>query len=409
MQALDIELVRGLFPAFDEESLRDQAFFENAGGSYPCAPVVRRLERFYRSRKVQPYGAFAASQAAGAEMDEARTRLAAMLGVAEDELSFGPSTTANTYVLAQAFRQHLPPGSAVVVTDQDHEANSGPWRRLAESGIELREWRMDPVSGHLDPAALAPLIADGRVRLVAFPHCSNVVGEINPVAEICAMVREAGAASCVDGVSFAPHGLPDVEALGADIYLISTYKTYGPHQGLMVVRRALAEALPNQAHYFNGATLTKKLTPAGPDHAQIAACAGIADYYDALHGAHFQAGQDAPGRVALVNRLMRRHETELLQPLLDYLSGRNDLRLIGPARAEGRAPTVAVAHARPGRELAADLARHGIMAGGGDFYANRALEALGIEPGHGVLRLSFVHYTGRDDLDRLIRALDRVL
>jgi len=87
-------------------------------------------------------------------MDEAQTRLAAMMGVASDELSFGPSTTQNVYVLAQAFRQWLSPGDAIVVSEQDHEANAGAWRRLADAGIELREWRIDPETGHLDPFVL---------------------------------------------------------------------------------------------------------------------------------------------------------------------------------------------------------------------------------------------------------------
>lgn len=407
---LDLRFVRAQFPAFAEPSLQDQAFFENAGGSYTCAPVIDRLTRFYRTRKVQPYGAFAASQDAGAEMDEARDRLAAMMNVAPETLSFGPSTTGNTYVLAQAFAEMLRPGDAIIVTDQDHEANTGPWRRLDARGIEVREWRLDPDTGHLNPDALANLL-DERVKLVAFPHCSNVVGEVNPVAALCAMIRDAGAYSCVDGVSYAPHGLPDVGALGADIYLFSAYKTYGPHQGLMVIRPELAARLPNQAHYFNADVPTKRFTPAGPDHAQIAACAGMADYIDALYGAHFPDSDDPgpAGRAAAVHDLMRAHETALLQPLLDYVRGRNDLRLLGPAQAEGRAPTVALAHARPGTDLARALAGHGIMAGGGSFYADRALTAQGIAPGHGVLRLSFVHYTARSELDRLIGALDQVL
>ena len=141
---LDIDFVRAQFPAFALPGLADKAFFENAGGSYACGQVIDRLTRFYRERKVQPYGPYAASAAGGAEMDEARARLAAMMGIRTDELSFGPSTTQNTYVLAQAFRRHLKPGEAIVVTDQDHEANSGPWRRLADDGIALREWRIDP-------------------------------------------------------------------------------------------------------------------------------------------------------------------------------------------------------------------------------------------------------------------------
>lgn len=409
MTKLDLDFVRSQFPAFTEPSLQGQAFFENAGGSYTCKPVIDRLVRYYHQRKVQPYAPYAASRLAGEEMDEARARLAAMMGVETEELSFGPSTTANTYVLAQAFGEWLQPGDAIIVTDQDHEANSGPWRRLAARGIEIREWTIDPLTGHLDPASLWGLI-DDKVRLVCFPHCSNVVGEINPVAGICARLRGAGIFSCVDGVSYAPHGLPDVGALGADIYLFSAYKTYGPHQGLMVIRRALGDALPNQGHYFNADVLYKRFTPAGPDHAQIAACAGMADYIDMLHAHHFpQAQADPKTRAAQVHDLMRDHETALLQPLLDHLGGRNDLRLLGPSDAAGRAPTVAVSHARAGHDLASALAPHGIMAGGGSFYANRALQGQGVDPAHGVLRLSFVHYTSPQELDQLISVLDRVL
>ncbi len=411
MPALDVDFVRSQFPAFAEPTLEGWAFFENAGGSYPCRQVVERLARFYRARKVQPYAPYPASEAGGAEMDEARARLAAMLGVATDEVSFGPSTSANTYVLAQAVREWLgAEGGAVVVTNQDHEANTGAWRRLAAAGIEVREWCIDPQTGHLDPADLARLLADGRVRLVCFPHCSNVVGEVNPVAEICAMARAAGAASCVDGVSYAPHGFPDVGALGADVYLFSAYKTYGPHQGIMTIRRDLGMRLPAQGHFFNAGTLYKRFTPAGPDHAQVAACAGMADYVDALHAHHFPGADAAPAaRAAAVHDLMRAHEVALTAPLLSYLGARNDLRLIGPRRAEGRAPTVALALDRPAEPVARELAAHKVMAGGGDFYAVRPLTALGVDLGRGVLRMSFVHYTTRAEVDRLIAALDRTL
>ncbi|TDE35064.1 aminotransferase class V-fold PLP-dependent enzyme [Antarcticimicrobium sediminis] len=405
---LDIDFVRAQFPAFREPALQGQAFFENAGGSYTCKPVIDRLTRYYTQRKVQPYAPYEASQLAGAEMDEARARMAAILGVDSDELSFGPSTTQNTYVLAQAFRQWMKPGEAIVVTNQDHEANSGPWRRLADEGIEVREWQIDPVTGHLNPEDLEALL-DENVRLVCFPHCSNVVGEINPVTEITAMAHAAGAFVCVDGVSYAPHGFPDVGALGPDIYLFSAYKTFGPHQGMMVIRRPLGELLPNQAHYFNADTLYKRFTPAGPDHAQIAASAGMADYYDALCEHHGGPATGATARAGFVNGLIRRHEAALLQPLLDAVKDRNDLRLIGPSEANGRAPTVALALNGAAEPVAAALAQHGVMAGGGDFYAVRALGALGVDVGQGVLRLSFTHYTSRAEIDQLLGALDKVL
>jgi len=404
---LDIDFVRSQFPAFAQPSLEGQAFFENAGGSYTCGQVIDRLTRFYTQRKVQPYAPYAASRLGGQEMDEARERLAAMLGVDTDELSFGPSTTTNTFVLANAVRKWLPAGSAIIVTNQDHEANSGPWRRLADEGVEVREWCIDPETGRLDPKGLAALL-DDKVRFVAFPHCSNVVGQINDVAAICAMIRAAGAYSCVDGVSYVPHGLPDVGAFGADIYLFSAYKTFGPHQGVMVMRRKVGFDLPNQGHYFNAEVLYQRFTPSGPDHAQVAASAGIADYFDALAGHHGITGGPCE-RARGVSGLMQAHETQLLQPLLDYLGDKNSLRLLGPRDAKGRAPTVAVETSAAGEEVAGQLASLGIMAGGGDFYAVRALKAMGVDPTNGVLRLSFVHYTNKAEVDRLISALDQVL
>lgn len=409
MTTMDMTFVRGQFPAFSVPGLADKAFFENAGGSYACAPVIDRLTRFYRERKVQPYAPYAAATAGGAEMDEARARLAAYMGIKTHELSFGPSTTANTYVLSQAFRRWLKPGEAIVVTDQDHEANSGPWRRLGEEGVEIREWKIDPATGHLDPARLAPLLADGKVRLVCFPHCSNVVAEINPVAEIVGVAHAAGAVTCVDGVSYAPHGLPDVDALGTDIYLFSAYKTYGPHQGIMAIREGLGIQLPNQGHWFNGETLYKRFTPAGPDHAQIAASAGIADYLDALHDHHFGTEPDARKRGVRVHDLMRAQEVAVCQPLLDYFSDRNDIRLIGPSDAARRAPTVAVDLGRAAEPVSAALAAHGINCWAGDFYAVRPLTAMGVDLEKGVLRLSMVHYTSADDVARLIGALETVL
>ncbi len=410
MTALDMDFVRAQFPAFASPVLGGPAFFENAGGSFPCRQVVDRLHRFYTDRKVQPGSPHPAGQLGGAEIDEARSRLAAMMGVAAQEVSFGPSTSANTYVLAQAVRGWLKgTDGAIVVTDQDHEANAGVWRRLADDGIEVREWKVDSETGHLDLAGLASLLGDGRVKLVCFPHCSNVVAEINDVAAIAARAKAAGARSLVDGVSYAPHGFPDVEALGCDVYLFSAYKTYGPHQGIMVIREAFGMELPAQCHWFNAGSLYKRFTPAGPDHAQIAACAGMVDYVDALYAAHFGAEAGPAARNRAVHDLMRAQEVAVIAPLLDYLAARNDVRMLGPRRAEDRAPTVAVELQGAAVPVAETLIAEGIACWGGDFYAVRPLAAMGIDRNKGVLRLSSVHYTSAADVDRLIGALDRVL
>lgn len=403
---LDIQWVRAQFPAFDAAPLQGQAFFENAGGSYTCKQVIDRLTRFYIERKVQPYAPYAASTLGGEEMDEARIRMAEMLGVATHELSFGPSTTQNTYVLANAVRRWLKPGQAIIVTNQDHEANSGPWRRLAEEGIEVREWKIDADTGHLDIAALDDLL-DENVKLLCFPHCSNVVGEINDVAAITKRAHANDTRVVVDGVSYAPHGFADVGALGCDVYLFSAYKTYGPHQGIMVIREAFGFELPNQGHHFNGESLYKRFTPAGPDHAQVAACAGMADYMDALSTHH--GGGTGAKAARYAHTLMQDAEAVVLQPLLNYVSAKNSVRLIGPATANGRAPTVALATQSQAEGLAAKLAPYGVMAGGGDFYAGRALTAMGVDPKQGVLRLSFTHYTQSSEVEQLINALDQVI
>ncbi len=106
---------------------------------------------------------------------------------------------------------------------------------------------------------------------------------------------------------------------------------------------------------------------------------------------------------------MRTHETELLQPLLDFLSSKNSVRLLGPKDAKKRASTVAMVLKDPGAEAAAKLAPYGVMAGGGDFYAVRCLEAQGVDPDHGALRVSFVHYTAKEEIEKLMRALDETI
>lgn len=404
---LDPALIRAEFPAFSEPSLDGWAFFENAGGSYTSRQVLDLLDHYYRATKVQPYGFYPASQEAGEAMDRAHQRIAQALNVPTEWVHFGPSTSANTYTLAHALAGWMQPGEAIIVTNQDHEANSGNWRRLADRGFEVREWRVDPVTGHLDPGALDTLL-DSKVRAVCFTHASNVVGEINPVAEIAAKARSHGAITVVDGVSYAPHGLPDLLALGCDIYMFSAYKTYGPHQGVMAVRPSLLAELPNQGHYFNEGVTRKRLVPAGPDHAQIAASAGIADYLERVAAiASPETPGDTPFRKA--HAAMRAQEVALLAPLLDYLRGRNDIRLIGPSDPEKRAPTVALALDVPAAEMAKRLAAHKIMAGGGHFYAYRLLEGVGVAPSHGVLRLSFTHYTTPEEIERLIKALDAEL
>ena len=409
MGALDTGFIRKQFPAFSEPSLENFAHFENAGGSYACGPVVDRLDRFYRQTKVQPYYVFPPSHAAGEQMDSARARMAAWMNAAPTEIHFGPSTSQNTYVLSQALRQHLKPGDEIIVTNQDHEANIGAWRRLETDGMVIREWKLNRDTAELEQDGLEALL-NARTRVVAFTHCSNVVGSINPVRQWADRIRAAGAIAIVDGVSYCPHGLPDMQALGADVYLFSLYKVYGPHLGVMFMREQLNTELPNQGHYFNAGKPVARFTPAGPDHAQIAVSSGVIDYFEAVYRHHHPGQASVKEQAKGVRNLMRDRETELLQPLLDFLAGHPRAQLIGRRNASERAPTVAFTSSKwsPG-DLAAQLSARGLGVGAGDYYAHRLLIALGIDPAVGVLRASFVHYTTDPEVRRLIDALAELL
>jgi len=405
---LDLELVRSHFPAFDNG--QQPRFFENAGGSFACRQTVDSLHRYYTETKVQPYGPYPQSQSAGEQMDRSHARWAQALGVADEEIVFGPSTSMNTYVLAHAFRERLGPGDEVIVTNQDHEANSGATRRMVEaSGATVHEWSVDPTTAMLSTSDLEALVSS-NTKLIVFPHCSNIVGTENDVAAVCALARSAGAFTIVDGVSYAPHGFCDVGALGPDVYLFSMYKTYSVHQGLMVLRNELADWLPNQSHYFNAKDARKRLSPAGPDHAQVAAAGAVLDYVEATTPGF---GGDLRGACEAAKAAWQAHEASLLQPVLRWLDARADIRVIGPTEAPAtmhRCPTVAfVAENHSSSVTAQRLGELGIMASSGGFYANRLLEAAGVDLQEGVVRLSWVHYTSHEDIQALLAALEQVL
>ncbi len=417
---LDTDFVRSQFPAFSHPDLIDPAqgdwvHFENAGGSYVPSQVIDLLTHFYTATKVQPYGVAGPALAGGEAMDRAKRLLPATFNASQDEVHIGPSTSQNTYVLARALRSIMDDGDEVIVTNQDHEANIGSWRRLADTGLTVREWSVNSDTGLLDVADLEAKLSD-RTRLVCVTHASNLAATINPIRQIADLVHAAGALLVVDGVSWAPHAAIDVVELDCDFYLYSTYKTYGPHQGLIYSRREVLDRLANQSHYFNADHPTARLTPAGPDHAAVAATGGMVDYYQALWRHHF--GQSSTGaseepslveQIAAVYDLVADHEEQLMTPLIEFLIER-EANIVGSASTSRavRAPTIAFTsnRAEPAQIVEA-LAAARIGAGHGDFYARRLVDAIG-RP-EGVVRISMVHYNTDEEVQRTIQALDRVI
>jgi cysteine desulfurase family protein (TIGR01976 family) len=409
---LDTEFVRAQFP--QSADYPEVVFCSNAGGSFTAAPVIELFNHYNSHSRVQPYSPFTPSREAGEAMDRARADWAKALNIAVNELTIGPSTSANSYVMAQALGASWQPGDEIVVTQQDHEANIGAWRRKAEErGVTVREWEIDPATGLLDPADLYRLLND-HTRWVFFTHCSNIMGTVNPVAEITREIHARSPARvCVDAVAHAPHHIPDLRALDVDLYLFSLYKVYGPHQGVLYVKGALGEQLAGQGHYFNREDPAKRYNPAGPQHGQIAASRGVLDYFESLHRHH--GGSDADdtrGRMDALHRLITGHETRLTEPLLDYLDNSTRVQLLGKrhCRDGDRAPTIAF---RPlgqsSAQLAASMQADGIGTESGNFYAPRALEHMGIDPADGIVRISLLHYNTAEDVEKILEALDRAL
>lgn len=407
---LDLEFVRAQFPA----ACWEWSFFENAGGSHVPNSVIERLTAYMTESQVQPGPNFPVAAKAQARMDDGHARMAAMLGADADEIIITPSTSYSVYVLAQALRPGWTAGDEIIVAIQNHEANSGPWRRLAEFGLKILDWPVHPETGSLDPALLDSLLTD-RTRLVAFPHVSNILGEINDVPAIARKVHDAGAAVCVDAVAYAPHRAIDVKTWDVDFYLFSFYKIFGPHMGCLYGKREHLVGAKNQGHYFFADDDTiHKLNPAGPQHEMIASLAGIADYLDALAEHHLPSPPNDPrARAAAVFDVIADHETRLAARFLDFLNAKPGIRLIGPASADKRRRVATFSFTvdnRKAGELPPLTAAEWIGLSNGHFYAKRLVEAVGVtDADDGVVRASMAHYTSAEDVDKLIGVLDRVL
>ena len=404
---LDTAFVRACFPAFAQPLPSKTAFFENAGGSYVAGAVLDKLMHFYRANKVQPYGASEILRVAGEQMDAGRQTLADLLGVPANTVTLGPSTTQNINTLAIACAAIVGPGDKVIVSGQDHEANIGAWERLCRrSGAELVIWAVDPQSGELCSDAL-PELLDSRVKILCMTHSSNIVGTVNPVAEVIGLCRKNGVRVVVDGVSCAPHRWPDLATLRPDAYCFSTYKTYATHLGVMYTAPEFAAAIDSQCHYFNERFPEKRLDGAGPDHAAIAALAGLGDYFAGSYRHHFgESAVSLHEKTLAVSAIMHRHEAELCAPLLDAVR-ELPVRIIGRSVMENREANLALVSERySSAHLSAALADKNIAAGYGHFYAQRLLESVGLKDSEdGVLRISFSHYNTEEEVTRVIDAL----
>ncbi len=413
-EAMNIQAIRQHFPAFSYEGNKDLIFCENAGGSFVNKFVLDKHHHYMSNTRVQPYGTYSPSKEAGEAMDTSYNAFAAMHGVSREEIMFGPSTSMNTYIVAQALAKDLSSGDELIVTNQDHEANGGAWRRLAEHGIEIKEWLVNPENGVLDAKALLPLITD-KTKVICFPHCSNLVGAANDVKAIVQNIRakKADVKIIVDGVAWAPHVHLDFVDLDIDAYMYSLYKTYGPHLGLLYVKKSWLETLSHQGHFFNEAKgVGYKLTPAGPHHNDIACASGVVDYYQAVAKENGIATGDIKSDCAAMFAKVEEQETLLMGVLLDSLAQKDNVKVYGGLENNraNRAPTIGFSSsAQSSTEISAALRAEKIGCSSGHFYAYRLCEAIGLDTNDGVVRISLLHYNTIDEAKRIAKTLDEVL
>jgi cysteine desulfurase family protein (TIGR01976 family) len=398
--------VRRQFPALAGETV----FLENAGGSQVPGSVADRMHRYLTGSYVQLGAGYPLSQLCTATVDEAHAFARTFVNAQEGHAILGPSSTALLNILAESYGRVLRPGQRIVLAETGHEANLGCWKRLERLGVETVWWRLDPDSLTCPLEGLAELL-DGRCALVALPHVSNLLGGIVDLAEVTRLAHAAGARVVADGVAFAPHRAIDVQAWDVDWYVYSTYKVYGPHLAVLYGKAEALAELTGPNHFFIPPDdLPYKFEPGGVNHESCAGLLGLGDYLKFLTGTEAAA---TCGREVVVQAFdrMQAWEAPLIDRLLDYLNGRQDVRVIGPgAGGPDRVGTISFLHGtRSSREITAAVDRTNVAIRHGHMYAWHLCDALGLDLVDGVIRVSFVHYNTLEEIDRLLGILDQVL
>ena len=403
---LDLDFVRAQFPALSGE----WSFMDNAGGSQVLRRVAERVSDYLLTTNVQTGASYEPSRVSTARVSQSREAFARFMNCAPGEIVMGASTTILIRFLSEAMTGRLQPGDEIILTNTDHEANIGPWLKHEARGVKIRWWRCDPETFELDLEDLKGLMNE-RTKLVCVTHASNILGTINPIRAIADIAHAGGAELCVDAVAYAPHRAIDVRALGADYYIFSVYKVFGPHHAVMFGQRDKLLALDNIYHYFfDKSRVPHKLEPGNINYECAFGSIGSVEYVEEL-GRRAGAGE---GRAAIEAGFsaIAEQERAVTERLLDFLQSRNSVRVIGRTSSAiaDRVSTVSFTVGETSSRAvveAVDAAKIGIRFG--DFYAKRIVEEHGLTKTDGVVRVSMVHYNTLDEVDRLIAALEPAL
>jgi cysteine desulfurase/selenocysteine lyase len=393
--------VRSDFPILSREfGGRPLVYLDSAASSQKPGVVIEAQAEHLRSHNANVHrGVYALAQEADAAYDGARRRVAAFVGAQPQTTVFTKNATEAINLVAYAWgRANLGAGDAVLITQMEHHANLVPWQVLChERGAQLRYLEVDE-HGELSLAQLDEELARGDVRLLAFAHVSNVLGTLNPVAEMTARARAAGTVTLVDGAQAAPHMPVDVGVLGADFYAWTGHKALGPTGiGVLHGDRELLERMPPfltggdmiASVGFQSATwneLPYKFEAGTPPIAEAVGLGAAVDYLQGL-------GMER----------VRAHERSLTEYMLARLAEVPGLRVVGPPTAERRGGlasfTIEGMHPHDVAELAD---RAGVCIRAGHHCAQPLMRCLGVSA---TARASVGVYNDASDIDALIDAL----
>ena len=388
----DVAGVRRCFPALADGT----AFFDGPGGSQVPSEVAAAMASAMTSGISNRGGVTASELRAEQIVANARAAVADLLGCTADGVVFARSATQATFDVARALAKQWAPGDEVVVTRLDHDANIRPWVITAGAvGAAVRWASFDRDTADLTVDDIADQLSE-RTRLVAVTGASNLLGTRPDLPTITDAVHDAGALLCVDGVHLTPHAPIDVAALGADLYTCSPYKFLGPHHGLLVADPDLLRSMSPD-----------KLLPspdAVPDRFELGTLpyevlAGTTAAIDFIAGLASQAS-DRRSRVLESMAAVEEHEQRLFTRLVDGLSSLDAVTVHGAAKRRTPTALFSVTGHDPGA-VYRHLARRGVNAPAGSFYAVEAARWMGL-PAGGAVRAGLAPYTDEEDVDRLL-------
>ncbi len=395
MLTYDVRRVRECFPALSEGA----AHFDGPGGSQVPQSVADAVAATLTAAISNRGSVTRSARRAEEVVLGAREAIGDFLAADPDCVVFGRSMTQLTFDVARTFAKGWSAGDEVVVTRLDHDANIRPWVYAAEaSGSTLRWVDVDSRTGELSADSLASVITE-RTRLVAVTAASNLLGTRPDVSAISRAAHEVGAVTFVDGVHLSAHVLPDIDDLGADIFVCSPYKFGGPHCGVLAGRRDVLETLHPE-----------KLLPSQdcvPDRFELGTLpyevlAGTTAAVEFLANLDNTAGGSRRERLAASFRSLEGHEDSLCRRIEDGLA---ELGASVYSRASSRTPTLLFD--LPGfasTDLQHLLAKQNINAPAGSFYALEASRSLGLGDG-GALRVGLAPYNDESDVERLLDGL----